>query len=101
MKEQITKNQLIQIIEDWGTKKITCKEFSEWVEKNYLPLHKDIGINEPLHTQKAMHAILNGFDHFSPERIVPEQYRVAIELINSSENDLESNQSNFFNCCFK
>ncbi len=29
MKEKITKNQLIQIITDWGTKKITSQELHQ------------------------------------------------------------------------
>lgn len=41
-----------------GTKKITYQELYDLIECNYLPLHRDIGLNEPLDTQKAMDEML-------------------------------------------
>ncbi|MGF1490179.1 MAG: hypothetical protein ACFBSE_24075 [Prochloraceae cyanobacterium] len=98
--EEITKNQLIKIITDWGNKKITSQELRQWMECNYLPLHRDIGLNEPLHTQKAMHGIMNAFDHFFPENIIPEQYHTAIQFLKTSEEKYEENESKFFESCF-
>ncbi len=101
MKEKITKKQLIEIIKDWGTKKNTSEEFSAWIEVSYLPLHKDIGIDEPLHTQKAMHSVMNAFDHFYAESIIPEGYHAAIDFILTSEKNFEDNESNFAQSCLK
>ncbi len=92
MKEKITKKQLIEIIKDWGTKKITSEEFSAWIEVNYLPLHTQ---------QQAMHSVMNAFDHFYAESIIPEGYHAAIDFILTSEKNFEDNESNFAQSCLK
>lgn len=72
------------------------------MESNYYPLHLEIGPSEPEHVQKAMHVIMNELELVdSSDRFVPEHYKIALEFLDTIEQDCEQAQQNFLDQCFQ
>ena len=70
----IHKQELEQILEDWGNNKISSQELHIWAECNYFPLHIDIAPHENICIQSAMHCILNHLDQVNPNYFRADNY---------------------------
>lgn len=98
--QAITKDELQGIIIDWGCGRLTSQELQLWMELNYFPLHFPWK-NEPENLQKAMHVIINKFEQGNPNYLVPENYKVALEFLDATEQNYEEMERKFLEQCFK
>jgi hypothetical protein len=99
--QAITKDELRQLLTDWGCRRLSSQELRSWMESNYYPLHLEIGPSEPKHVQKAMHTIMNEFELVGSDHFVPEHYRIALEFLDTIEQDYEQAQQKFLEQCFQ
>jgi hypothetical protein len=99
--QPISKEELQQLLIDWGCRRLSSKELQLWMELNYYPLHLEIAPNEPQHVQMAMHVIMNEFEHIVPDGFVPENYKAALKFLDATEQAYENAEREFFEQCFQ
>ena len=97
----IYKQELEQLLEEWGNNKISSKELHTWAELNYFPLHIDIAPDENISIQSAMHCILNEFDQCNPDYLKVDNYKVAIGFLNCTKETFEQKRKEFLDKRFK
>ncbi len=100
-RQAITKEELRQVLIDWGQGRLSSYELRDWMEGNYYPLHLEVGSSEPEHTQRSMHLIMNEFELVSPPNFVPGRYKAAIKFLDASEQDYGQAEERFYEECFK
>ena len=97
----IHKQELEQLLEPWGSSKISSQELHTWAELNYLPLYINIAPDEKLCTQSAMHCILNHLDQVNSSYFRVDNYTVALDFLNCTEETFEQKREKFLCECFK
>ena len=97
----ITLKELESVVTEWGKYNISSKQLQNWAEKNYLPLHREIGPSETEYRQKAMNIILNEFELNPSSNTNPDGFSKALEFMRTSKDDFKKNQQAFLAACFK
>ena len=98
--QDISKERLETLLKQWGGSHITSEYLHKWMDENYFPLHQKIGNGEPVHTQKAMNIILNEIELTNPNAMNPDQFQYALNYLNTTENQYDTNKSLFISKCF-
>ncbi|NER36872.1 MAG: hypothetical protein F6J93_23365 [Oscillatoria sp. SIO1A7] len=98
--EPITKEELRQILIDWGSGQISSAELKLWMEVNYFPIHIEIGPEESELTQRAMNCIMNEFELGRPESFIVSHYQDALEFLDFDGDDYEEAAKKFVWRCF-
>ena len=94
-KPHITKEQLIEILKFWGEGEISTPELQNWMVSNYDPPDVDIGLDEPEWIQEAMHIVMNEYELVNLDKVVVENYPLALKFIDCSESTFNETRKNF------
>ncbi len=97
----LTRAELQCRLEEWGAGSLSSEDLCRWVEANYLPLHVEVGPDEPTHTREAMHTILNAFDHIDPRSAKPSAVLSVLAFLNTEADAFSENECCFMNLCFE
>ena len=99
-KKQITKLQLLEIIQSWGEEKISIEKLQIWMLDNFEPDEVEIGQGEDECTVEAMHIVMNEYELAQEEKCLQAQYLLAINYINCSEENYNQCKSDFLRLAF-
>jgi len=94
-KPHITKAQLIELLNLWGESEISTPELQDWMLTNYDPPDVDIGLNEPEWIQDAMNIVMNEYEVVKLDKIVVENYTLALKFIGCSESSYTETKHDF------
>ena len=94
-------SELKEVLTSWRIGDLSSDELHNWMELNYMPLHRDIGDGEALHTQRAMNWVMNAFEHAAPSDMDPDGYEAAIAFLDTAEHQFSERESLFLRSCFR
>lgn len=97
---QITKRQLIDILNAWGENKLSTEALQEWMLDHYHPGEVGIAEDEPEEIQEAMHIVMNEYELASQAKMLRSQYQLAVKFINSNQENFIGNRTLFLNNAF-
>lgn len=98
---KITKQQLVDVLTSWGQDAITTDQLQEWMLDHYDPDEVIIGEGESQVVQEAMNIVMNEYELAKQEKILRQQYQLALDFINSVEDDFLTKRSQFLRHAFK
>ena len=78
---EITKSQLIALLNTWGEGQISSAELQDWMVTFYDPPEVIIGSDEAEWTQLAMHIIMNEYEIAKINKFRIENYALAIAFV--------------------
>lgn len=85
--ENISKAQLIQQLNLWGTQKITAEQLQTWMVIHYDPPEVEIGNGETEWIIEAMNIIMNEYELAKLDKFKPEGYQFALTFLESDEKN--------------
>lgn len=98
----IPKTRLIELMRDWGNKKITTKEMSLWCCNNYFPIEQVLDPSVPCWQQLAIRDVLEAFEwRAHDDRLTagrPHWMR-AVEFLDCSQESFEDKKQAFMREC--
>jgi hypothetical protein len=100
MTTKITKVQLIEILTQWGSSLINTEQFQHWMLDNFEPDEFTIGEGESDSTIEAMHIVMNEYEIADQRKCLAAQYKLAINFINTSEQDFITTRHAFLQRAF-
>jgi hypothetical protein len=87
MTTKITKIQLIDILNQWGSLHINTEQFQHWMLDNFEPDEFTIGEGESTSTIEAMHIVMNEYEIADQNKCLAAQFKLAIDFINTNKED--------------
>lgn len=82
---EITKKQLITLLNNWGEGKISSQQLQDWMITYYDPPEVVIGLGEAEWTQSAMNIIMNEYEIAKINKFRVENYALAIAFVECTE----------------
>lgn len=92
---EITKSQLITLLNTWGEGKISSEELQDWMVTFYDPPEVIIGPGEAEWTQLAMHIIMNEYEIAKISKFRVENYTLAIAFAQCTEDTFNQSKHLF------
>jgi len=82
---KISKQQLIDVLTNWGHGKTSTEQLQHWMLDNFEPDEFTIGEGEPEETIEAMHIVMNEYEIADETKCIANQFQLAIDFINTNE----------------
>lgn len=83
----ITKTQLIEQLDLWGSQKISNEQLQAWMITHYDPPEIEIGLNETEWVVEAMNIIMNEYELAKIEKFKVEGYQFALAFLECTEDN--------------
>lgn len=99
-KPNITKQQLLDVLNSWGEQKITSDQLQDWMVTNYDPDENDIGLGEPEWTVEAMNIVMNEYEIAKQEKFLLAKYQLAVDFISTDESRFNQTRHLFLHTGF-
>jgi len=100
MNTKISKQQLVDVLNQWGDNQISTEQMQHWMLDNFEPDEFEIGAGEPQHTIEAMLIVMNEYEIAKELKCLVEQSQLAINFINTSEANFMSSRHAFIHSAF-
>ena len=99
-KKNVSKEQLLNVIESWGPSDITTEKLQLWMLDNFEPDEFDIGQGESESVVEAMHIVMNEYELMAQDKCQQDKYQLVISFINSDNGNFMARKSDFLRQCF-
>ncbi|WP_413699226.1 hypothetical protein ACLKMH_17205 [Psychromonas sp. KJ10-10] len=83
----ISKSQLIEQLDLWGSQKMSSEELQAWMVTHYDPPEVEIGLNETEWVAEAMNIIMNEYELAKIEKFKIEGYKYALSFLDCNEDN--------------
>jgi len=100
MSTKISKQQLVDVLNQWGDNQINTEQLQHWMLDNFEPDEFEIGVGESDHTIEAMLIVMNEYEIANEHQCLALQSQLAVNFINTSEADFMSSRHAFIQRAF-
>lgn len=94
-KVKISKQQLIEVLKQWHTKKLDNEQLQDWMVTHFDPPETVIGEGEPELIQEAMHVIMNEYELADFSKYKTESFDYAMQFLNCDEQNFTQKRQQF------
>ena len=91
----ISKAQLIEQLDLWGTQKISNQQLQDWMVTHYDPPEVEIGHGETEWVAEAMNIIMNEYELAKLDKFKTEGYQFALSFLACDEGNFYQRKHSF------